>query len=69
MSAIKEWALTEDQCVVCGREFLPFNSEGAMNTPGDESLCSMRCKSEYDHVMNALADMQEATYPPQESSA
>lgn len=61
MGRVKEWAMTEQYCVVCGDEFLPM--EVSHNIDIGAPTCSHRCYSEYHQVMNAIADMQEEQPP------
>lgn len=59
MGRVKEWAMTEQFCVVCNAEFLPINAMHDHEIDLGAPTCSKRCYNEYHHVMNAIADMQE----------
>jgi endogenous inhibitor of DNA gyrase (YacG/DUF329 family) len=50
MGRVKEWALNRP-CIVCG-----YEAESLSEDP----ICSDKCQAEYDQVLNAIADEQEA---------
>lgn len=57
MGRVKEWAMEDQQCIVCAREFLPMDCSHAIDLGAP--TCSQRCSDEYHQVMNAIADMQD----------
>lgn len=61
MGRVKEWAMSEQLCAVCGREFLPMTvgHDIDLATP----TCSDDCYRQYHQVMNELADIRESEPP------
>lgn len=57
MGRVKEWAMSEQNCVVCGVEFYPMDASHPIDIGAP--TCSQHCHDEYHQVMNAIADMQE----------
>ncbi len=58
MGRLKEWAMTEQHCTVCDREFLPMECQHDVDLGAP--TCSENCYNEYHHIMNAIADIQDA---------
>lgn len=65
MGRVKEWAMEEQFCIVCGQGFWPFESmnEGHSEIDLGAPTCSKTCYNEYCGVMEAIADMQEEYCP------
>ena len=63
MGRVKEWAMTEQFCVVCGDEFLPWEAMDTHDIDIGAPTCSRKCYEEYCGVMEAIADMQEEYCP------
>lgn len=63
MGRVKAWAMEEQYCVVCSKEFIPFEVMDTHEIDLGAPTCSLQCSREYHGVMNALADMQEHYCP------
>lgn len=62
MGKLKEWAMEDHLCAVCGITFVPqfVMHEIDIAVP----TCSQHCNDEYHQVMNSIADMQEDERKP-----
>lgn len=58
MGAVKEWAFIHFECVVCGRNFLPWKTTHKMNDMRIPT-CSQQCDDETKDVFEHIADTQE----------
>lgn len=52
MGRIKDWLLSNHQCVVCGRYAQPLPEFSTLTTP----ICSEECKNQYDELMATIED-------------
>lgn len=59
MGRVKDWAMTEQECTVCGCEFLPMECSHDIDLGAP--TCSRKCYNEYCQVMEALADLNSGT--------
>lgn len=57
MGRVKDWAMTEQGCTVCGRDFYPMECSHDIDLGAP--TCSRHCYNEYCQVMEALADLQD----------
>ena len=58
MSRIKEWAMQNQECTVCGNLFMPAVDN--KHTDIANPTCSYKCQSELEEVFERLADLRDA---------
>jgi hypothetical protein len=59
MGRVKDWAMTEQFCIVCDQGFWPFEASHEVDIGAP--TCSKQCYNEYCQVSEALADLSSAS--------
>jgi len=57
MGRLKDWAMSEQLCVVCSEDFIPWDVKDTHEIDLGAPTCSKKCYAEYHHIMNAMADL------------